>query len=191
MTPAGDPGRPTGAILAGGGSRRMGRPKAPLPLPDGRSMIDAVAMTLEEICAGVVVVGPASLLPDRRHLADLRADAGPLGGLEALLASGLDDVYLVCPCDVPLVSATLLRALLTPAAHRPMTVLHLDGEDDFRPLPARVASSALVTVREHLDAGRRAVHALVRALDTEIVPAPAAWATQLTNVNTPEDYREL
>ena len=179
----------TGAVLAGGQSRRMGRPKHALRLPDGRQMIEAVADTLADVCSSVVVVaGEASeTLPGVEQIADLRAGQGPLGGLEALLASGRDTEYLVCPCDLPLVSAGVLRRL-TAAADAMATVLRIEGEASVEPLPARISARALDLVRSRLDRGERAVHRLMEALEPEVVLLSKAEARCLTNVNDPADY---
>ncbi len=165
----------------------MGRPKEALRLTDGRSMIEAVAGTVASVCRRVVVVGAAAELPGVQSVDDLRPGQGPLGGIEALLASALDAHYLVCPCDVPLVSAELLAALTAPAGGA-ATVLRIAGEDEPRPLPARLSAEALPAVRMLLDREDRAVKQLIEALRPHVVEAPAAWAGRLLNVNTPDDY---
>ncbi len=106
----------------------MGRPKHGLRLPDGRQMIEAVADALAGVCRTVVVVGGATAetLPGVEHIADLREGQGPLGGLEALPASGRDAEYLVCPCDLPLVSAGMLRRLTCGGGSR-ATVFRIEG----------------------------------------------------------------
>ncbi len=178
----------TGAVLAGGAGRRMGRRKDALPLPDGRTMLAAVAAALAETCRDVVIVGDAETLITR--IEDLRPGQGPLGGIESLLASNLDTHYLVCPCDLPLLTTALLRRLTT-ATGAVATVFRVDGEPAFRPLPARFSAEALFLVRGHLDGGRRAVHDLVRALDPAVIALPRDEARALANVNTPSDYEAI
>ncbi len=178
----------TGAVLAGGGSRRMGRPKHALRLADGTTMIEAVTRALAELCRQVVVAGAVET--SLKSIADLRPGAGPLGGIEALLASGLDTQYLVCPCDLPLVTATLLRRL-TEVSGAVATVFRVAGEPDFWPLPARLSATALDRVRQHLDGGRGAVHELMRTLDPEVVVVERQQAQVLANINTPSDYEAL
>jgi molybdopterin-guanine dinucleotide biosynthesis protein A len=174
----------TGAVLAGGAGRRMGRRKDSLPLPDGRTMLAVVHSVMGEICERVVVVGGPGTIED------LRPGHGPLGGIEALLAAGGDTEYLVCPCDLPLVTPSILRRL-TGASSALATVFQVEGEPDFWPMPVRVCADVLATVRAHLDEGRRAVHELVRELDPEIITVKRAEAAVLTNVNTPDDYERL
>ena len=181
-----------GAVLAGGGSRRMGRTKALLPLPDGRPMAQAVAETLAQVCRDVVIVGPAepvATLARWRHLPDARPGLGPLGGIEALLASGLDTAFLVCPCDVPLVSAGLLRGL-TATGGRPASVFSLPGEGPC-PLPIRIEAGCRPAVERLLAEGRRAVCELLAVLAVHTVEVPESRARELVNVNTPQDYAAL
>ena len=181
----------TGAILVGGRSRRMGRSKHDIPVAQGRTMLECVAAALSAICSPVVLAGTANPCPAGwLSIDDRRSEQGPLGGIEALLASGLDEQYLICPCDIPLVCVPLLSALTVPTTAS-ATVLRLDGEPRPRPLPIRLSVAALPQVSRMLDDGRRAVHELLDALDLEIVAAPDSWMHDLKNVNTPEDLRRL
>lgn len=183
----------TGAILAGGLSRRMGTPKQNLRItaPGGEEMrmIDAVASVMREVCCDVVILGECETLPDLRRIADLRTGHGPLGGIEALLASGIDSQYLICPCDTPCITADVLRALT--ANDSLATVLKCDDAASCEPLPARIGADALPTVRRLLDEGRRSVHGLMRTLNARGVVIPASFRVQLRNVNTPAEVRSL
>jgi molybdopterin-guanine dinucleotide biosynthesis protein A len=177
-----------GVVLAGGAARRMGRSKHDLALPDGRTMIEAVVAALAAVCARVVVAGDADVgLP---RVADLRADQGPLGGIEAVLASGLDSQYLVCPCDVPLITGALLRRLLAAPPAR-AAVFRVEGEQGIRPLPARLSADLSGKVTALLDENRRAVGDFVRSVEPVVVPLDRAEAALLVNVNTPAEYEAL
>ncbi len=177
----------TGAVLAGGAGRRMGRRKDSLALPDGRTMLAVVHSVLREVCQRVVVVGDAET--DLPRIEDLRPGQGPLGGIEALLATGDDTQYLVCPCDLPLITPSVLRRLTEPGPVA--TVFQVEGEPDFWPMPVRVSVQALDAVRSHLDEGRLAVHDLVRELCPEVIAVSREEAAALANVNTPDDYERL
>jgi molybdopterin-guanine dinucleotide biosynthesis protein A len=170
----------------------MGRPKEALRLPDGRTMIGAVIEALGALCRRVVIAGgprtPAPDDPSVAHINDLRPGQGPLGGIEALLASGLDDEYLVCPCDVPLVTADLLARLTADTTTAAATVFHVEGETVVRPLPARIAADSLPVVRRLLDVGRRAVHDLMREVGAQQVAITSAEATPLAAADTPQDF---
>ncbi len=180
----------TGAILAGGGSTRIGSPKHALSLPNGSTMIETVATALAAVCERLVIIGAEDAMPALPHVADLRPGCGPLGGIEALLASGIDTQYLVCPCDLPWVTSGLFNALLRPT-EATATVFRLEGSAYLEPLPARICAVALDATRRLLDEGRRAVHQLMEAIDVEEVSAPKAWSKLLMNVNTPQEYTAL
>ena len=180
----------TGAILCGGLSSRMGQPKHDLTLPDGRSMIQCVAETVGAVCTKLVVLGPEDILPDLPHVSDLREGQGPLAGIEALLASGLDTDYLIVPCDLPLITAATLYRLLDPNEY-PATVFRIEGSENFESLPLRISNSALDAVRSNLDASRRAVHRLADDFTFAEIPITAAQANELHNINTPEDFQSL
>ncbi len=177
----------TGAVLAGGAGRRMGRRKDSLPLPGGPTMLAVVHSVMAEVCESVVVVGDAET--DLPRIEDLRPGQGPPGGIEALLATGDDTQYLVCPCDLPLITPSVLRRLTEPGPVA--TVFQVEGEADFWPMPVRVSVQALDALRSNLDEGRRAVHDLVRELCPEVIAVSREEAAALANVNTPDDYERL
>lgn len=201
-----------GAVLAGGASSRMGRPKHALPMPDGRSMIEHVVEALQGVCDEVIIVGRDDVLPALRHVRDLRPASGPLAGIEALLmrdtaflevapesAKGRVTVsdstrgarqFIICPCDIPLVTAELLQRLLI-ETDAPVTVFHVAGRDSSETLPMRVSPPALDAVRICLDSDRRSVKALLDALKCEEVRIDERTAAQLTNVNSKADFEAI
>lgn len=179
-----------GAILAGGLSTRMGEPKHGLRLSDGRTMIEHVADRLLEVCGQIVVVSDDTILPDVPHIHDNFEKLGPIGGFEALLASGLADEFLVVPCDIPLVTPDILRALLLPTS-RPASALRLAGESGPRPLPVRIRAALLPIIWARIEAGELSLQGLLEAIEVEIVDALADWKAALANINTPEEFASL
>lgn len=111
-------------INAGGASRRMGRPKALLPVPpDGTPLIAHVVQRLITLpWARVIVVAndpeplaQAQLPPATLFVPDAYPKTGALGGI----ATGLQQVEgwaIVVACDLPLVSAALFVHLAQRAA---------------------------------------------------------------------------
>jgi molybdopterin-guanine dinucleotide biosynthesis protein A len=177
----------TGAVLAGGSSTRMGATKSDLVLPTGGTMIEAVIHTLGEVCAQVVTVGGRSWGP--KAVPDLRSGAGPLGGIEALLASGLDDNYLACPNDIPLLTAELALRLTAPS-DATATIFATDGVR-IQSLPLRISVAALPIVTAALDRGENAIHRVLSQLETERIPISEEEALVLRNLNTPGDFNSL
>src|SRR5438105_3476011 len=103
------------AILGGGRARRFGgRDKGALVV-DGRSIFERQISQLTQITADILLVGgelPAGTLAAVRHVADRVPGCGPLGGLHAALSEARGDAIVVIACDMPYVTAPLLRHLL-------------------------------------------------------------------------------
>lgn len=171
----------------GGASSRMGAAKGELILPTGQTMVEAVIQILESICAEVVTVGGRS--GGRRFVVDLRSGAGPLGGIEALLASGFDENYLICPNDIPLMPSGLARRLTAPSDAMATAFQTADGR--IQSLPIRISTSALPTVTAALDGGQNAIHHVLTQLETDRIPITADEAQVLRNINTPGDFDSI
>ena len=182
-----------GAILSGGKSTRMGAPKAGMILPDGRSMIERTRDVLASFCQRVVFVGSPHGVQGHGVVDDERENAGPLGALEALLASGMDEQYLVVPCDVPLAPPAFLARLTRDDAIDGMTVFHIEGRDRPSPLPCRIGVDCVEDISSLLDAGERSIFSLIDRLGADVVTEPVAARERdlLLNVNTPEDFERV
>ncbi len=118
--------RPTLVVNAGGESRRMGRPKALLPVPPAnRPLLAHIVQRLAPVTAGRVLVianDPAlpeqvALDPPARFVPDAYPGSGTLGGIATALADRTVTGWaLVVACDLPLVSARLCAWLASLAA---------------------------------------------------------------------------
>ncbi len=186
-----------GAVLTGGSSRRMGRDKALLTLPDGRPMAAWVVERLARVCDPVLAIDPA---PER--LAPLRAmpiadeipGRGPLGGLVAALAHSSSRPVFLIGCDMPLVEPALVTGLAERLGDHDAVVPVL-GER-WQPLGALYSASLLERARRLLETGPRGLHELLAAARVrwvherelrELDPALASF----TNVNAPGDLDAL
>lgn len=116
-------------INAGGQSRRMGQPKALLPLPPTyQPLLQVIYQRLQQlspqrtlIIANDPTIHTQVTLPgDPLWLADAYPNTGPLGGLATGLAAY--DLWAICvACDMPLLNPTLLAYLCTLAAETDAT----------------------------------------------------------------------
>lgn len=197
-------------ILVGGGSNRMGRCKALIELPGGETMIERVHEAAAAVASEVVILGEGVQLPEKLSALAVLADAvpagGPLAGLCSLLEHAGNRWALMLACDMPKLGAVTLRKLIDRAD---------DGVDDrvdaiafARPdqpdschaccalYHPRILPAALDelrtrdTVRQGR-AGRASLQALLRRIDTTILQPTPADDTQLANVNSPDDLRQL
>lgn len=184
-----------GAVLAGGASRRYGRPKwrvSVAGVPMARWAVEALEPLVRTV--GVVGADPAleSVLgvearPDRMP------DTGPLAGLHAALhwaaGEGLEGVLLL-GCDLPLVGPEAL-ALLVEAWDGEDAVVPWSAEGP-EPVCALYAGAALPTVERALREGGGALRDMLESLSVRRVPAEELARAQgrrsvLLNVNTPAD----
>jgi len=178
----------TGAILAGGQSRRMGVPKEGVLLPDGRPMIEHVIASLAAVCERVVIAGEARGYrnDDLLRLPDLRPGLGPLAGIEAVLSSGLSDSYLIAACDQPFVTPELLLRLPDGGRAQPRC-FRGEGGTGFHPFPCYCPASWLPRVREALDGDRLSMRELLGVNQPDWPPVTAEEADLLRSVNRPAD----
>ncbi|MBF0170630.1 MAG: molybdenum cofactor guanylyltransferase [Nitrospinae bacterium] len=101
------------ALLAGGGSRRMGKDKAFVEF-DGRPMIGRVIDAVEEAGLPLVIIAPRTqdyLSLGRPVYEDLCPGMGPLSGLHTAFAVTGAERILLLACDMPGVRPALLGFL--------------------------------------------------------------------------------
>lgn len=168
-----------GALLAGGESRRMGRDKAGVLL-DGKTLAEHALAALRAVSDRQVVLGHGRGCPDDvPRLPDAEPGQGPSAGLRALLASGLGDLYVLLPVDMPGVRAEHLAKLL--AARGEARAVCFARAGRLEPLPCAIATDAV------LPAGERSLHALLSANALVTVELSETDAAALRNINSPAD----
>lgn len=176
---------PIVAVLAGGRSRRMGTAKALVPL-GGRPLVLWVLDAAREAGLEAVVVAkagsplPAVPVPVWR---EPDAPVHPLAGVVAALEGAPGRAVIAAACDMPWVTAGLLRALA--AAPGPGAAAAALGGVP-QPFPARYPQAALPALRAGCTAGAP-VRAVLAALEPAVIdPAPHGDpARQLAGINDP------
>jgi molybdopterin-guanine dinucleotide biosynthesis protein A len=189
----------SGIILAGGGSRRMGRDKLPMTV-GGVSIIRRVYDVLREACDEVIVVGAEEAygLPEgTRGVRDLRSHdgfsgAGPLAGLESGLHHARYEATLVAAGDMPFLSLDLTCELLRRLCEGNAYAVAPRVGGLMEPLCAAYSRHALGAVGGALDEGVRAMRDLlgllpeVEEVSEEEVREFGDPGLLLMNVNSPE-----
>lgn len=167
--------RLTGVLLAGGGSRRFGSPKALAQL-DGETLAERAWRVLGDACDERIAVGKhADALPLPFPLLDDGTDVrAPIAGVVAGMRAAHTDVCVFLPVDCPLVSAAALRELANAAPAQPPT----------GPLPGAYLRTTLPLIEGKLARGDYSL----RDLDATIVELDSR---ELANVNTPDDLTSL
>jgi len=190
-------------VLAGGGSRRMGRDKAWLEL-DGRPLLAHVIELLARRCSPIVVsCRPGQVLPELRSGAvwrvdDPTPDAGPLIGLHAALArldaAGVGDAYL-SGCDAAALSERHVQFMLERLRAEPDAIAAVPVEIDGRRHPLAAAldvSELLARASAQLAAGEARLQALFSGPRTvEVAIAELPDPEVLAACNTPREWDQL
>jgi molybdopterin-guanine dinucleotide biosynthesis protein A len=189
----------TGAILAGGRSRRLGgRNKAALqlPPPGGASVLDRQLARLRRVVDRTIIIAndaEAFAAAGVPVIPDLRPDEGALGALHTAVHSAQTDRTLVIACDMSFVSERLLAYLVE--AGRAVDIAIPRTARGYEPLCAtysrRTAGELLRLIGEKRF--KLSEVALIAGLTVrEIGPdelKPFGPADVLFfNINTPDDY---
>ncbi|HEY2385748.1 MAG TPA: molybdenum cofactor guanylyltransferase [Candidatus Binatia bacterium] len=188
----------SGIVIAGGRSRRMGRPKAALPL-GGTSMLQYVAARLAPLVGELVVVAAAEQevpivnMTGARVVRDRVRDEGPLPALALGLGAIATPWAIVLGCDTPFVRRAVLRLLLDARGASAGVVPSWDGR--LQPLVACYRRELAPEIDALVARGERRMRAVaelpgVRIVDAErLAPLdPAGWSFR--SLNTPEAYAD-
>lgn len=183
--------RPSGILLAGGASRRFGRPKLVEPL-DGAPLFHRPLRALLDSCEDVVIVlapdAPEPPLPEgadrARFVRDQVAHEGPLAGTRVGLEHVRREYAVLVAADMPRVGSPLLSLMADRGSNGHQRAVVLRDADGPRPLPAvLLVAPALALARTLLESGERRLRALVEGLGPEelleavwaVVDARGAW----------------
>ncbi len=185
----------SGAVLAGGQSRRMGRDKAAL-LIQGEPLLWRTVRLVRSITPDIAIIGPperAVLAPNVPIIADRWPNQGPLGGIATALQTLAGEAVLVVGCDMPFLNFSLLRFMISLASGYDAVVVRADGE--AHPLHAVYQRRCLPTIEAQLRAGDLQVQRLLARLKVRFVEGaelerfdPRHLST--FNANTPEEWEQ-
>ena len=179
----------TALILAGGDSRRMGQDKAALLL-DGKTLLESVAATMQQVFPKVVVsvrqLRGEVALP---QVCDAQADGGPLAGLVAGLAQVDTPWVFTVACDMPFIQPSVIEQLaMLRDGHQ--AVVSIAGGFP-QPLAAFYATSSLPVMRTSLASGNKSLRGMLQNLDVRYVDAAELQVSDprsFFDLDTPQDY---
>jgi molybdopterin-guanine dinucleotide biosynthesis protein A len=180
-----------GLVLAGGRSTRMRRDKAALTFA-GRSQLErAVELLGAHVTRAYVSVradqGDEPLRARFATIADAIADLGPIAGLLAAQARHPDGAWLVLACDLPLLDAATLAALVRERDPQRIATAYRSSHDGLpEPLCAIYEPQSHAPLAAYAAAGRTCPRKFLLQSDVRLLDQPNPRA--LDNVNTPEEY---
>jgi molybdopterin-guanine dinucleotide biosynthesis protein A len=184
----------TGAILAGGKSRRMGRNKALLELA-GKPVIERLVEQFRKTFAEVIVIAN-----DTQYgrfcdavFSDIYYEKGPLAGLHSALTHAANDWVFISACDSPFFNVGLFREML-PLRDKADAVI-CETEDGLQPLTALYSRRCLPHIDNCLQQERLKVASFHDRIRLRVVPSEEierldSNARMFWNMNYPEDYEQ-
>ena len=185
------------AVLAGGASQRMGRPKAALPY-GAATLLEFQTARLAEIFDGVLVVTkepPETPIGPARLVRDAEPGHAAIYGLARALEEARDRVFVIA-VDLPALAPALIRAIAEESERRdaPAVLPRADGR--LQPLAGVWRRAALPAARRRIAAGELSLHGLAEELGADVLdetwwrrwdPSGASFA----NLNTLEDWAAM
>lgn len=166
----------------------MGRDKATIPV-EGSTLAAHVARALTQAAYPVLTVGPAAdtglpAIDDSRE--------GPLAALvtggAALRARAHAGPFLVVACDLPNITADLLRQIAGALGDADVALPVVDGLE--QPLCACYSQRAIDVGARVRALGDRSMRALIAALEVRRIDLSGS-AQAFEDVDTPEDLKRI
>ena len=177
-------------VLAGGDSRRMGRPKAWLEVGDTyllRHVADSLRPAFSEVMVSFAAPEQLEEPVPYRVVFDRRPAAGPLAGIEAGLAAAHNEVIFAIACDMPYVTQEVAQLAVAAARSCDAAIPRIDGRSE--PVCGAYRRSALPFISGAVNTGRFKASELVAELDV-------TWLEGLDphlfrSLNTPHDLERF
>ena len=178
-------------ILAGGLSRRMGRDKARLRLGN-RTMLGHIRATARAVGTARCAVRSSQRddpirISARTISRDLVPRCGPLGGIFTALKTTRADAVLFLACDMPFVSAELLKFLL--GKFNTKQSAFFTQKNRQVGFPFLIARNKLSVVEKQIARKEFSLQKLASILHARKLKLPRCFAGQLRNINTPADLK--
>ena len=187
------PAQLTGAILAGGRSRRLGQDKAGLRL-GGKPLALWVAAALSPVVSDCWLITNqplAHLALGLPLLTDLKPSQGPLGGLLTALFYARTPWVLAAAVDAPFPAPALLAALAGCAVKGARQAVVCRSPRGLEPFPGLYSVRLLSKITEFLKTDRRPTRFLEvcrpQVLDLMEVNRLDPQGQSFFNLNTPEE----
>ncbi len=179
------------AVLIGGKSQRMGRPKH-LICTEAETWLERTVRILEPLVERIVLVGTGDLPPScvsLYRLPDITAAEGPLAGVVAAMRYAPAADWLVIACDMPAITVDSIHWLLQSRASSAWGVVpRLDAAKPFyEPLFALYKAAALTLFEALLRQGETKIGCIARAPEIATPLVPPALHNAWKNINTPKD----
>ena len=189
----------TALVLAGGESKRFGRPKALLDVggtPMVRRVVDAIGPLAGELVVSVATSEMVSalrpILPEAAFSIDGRSERGPIEGFRRGFDVAQGDRVLVAPCDAPLLQPGLYRLFLRSLGRHECVVSKFDVFDPLRAIYRRRVATRILRSDESIASPSALVDRLRCCfVDADRIRAVDPDLASYLDVNTQADLDEV
>jgi molybdopterin-guanine dinucleotide biosynthesis protein A len=185
----------TGVVLAGGKSSRMGTDKALARFGEETLVERCVLMLQHCFRRNILIANRAEPFACLKLpvFPDEIPDLGPLGGIYTALRHTDTPAIFVVACDMPFLSAELIRAMADALGEHDAVAAKPGG--NFEPLHAVYHRRILPEVERRIRGSELSVNQLLRSLHVKEfgepdLPGFASWTQVFLNVNTPAELRK-
>ena len=184
--------KPAGVILAGGMSKRFGRPKCLVKI-GGIPIITILANEAKLAGIGDIIISANNheLFAgfNMRVFGDIHKDCGPLAGIHSVFNNIEADEIFIFACDTPGITAVEIRTILESADANPdAEVVFATSPSGNHPLCGLVRRTLLPSIESAIGSGRLGVNRLFTG--SKHVAVRFDDETPFANLNTPEDLKK-
>ena len=197
MMPSGPPPSLRAAVLVGGGSIRMGRPKAWLDHGHGPHalhlvrLLQALPEVQEVVLSGPLPSNAPAGISEIPHCSDQVSGIGPVGALLGLFAQHPDAAWLVVGCDLVLLEADLLAWLCRERSPQHPATVPISPDGRHETVLAIYEPSLRPLLEQMWHEGRKSLQRQFPHWPIHAPKVPDVFAGQLVNVNTPEELSQV
>jgi molybdopterin-guanine dinucleotide biosynthesis protein A len=192
----------SGAILAGGMGRRLGKPKMYLKYGE-QYLYEVLYGRLSKVTGEVMIIlsegvsiprtkeGLTFLYDDEKY-----SGSGPLGGIYTALKACRGDTLFVCGVDMPFVSGEIARYLLELLPEKGTDAVIPVSGGKVHSLCAAYSKGSSEKIKSMLDNGVRRASRVIEFLETFILEEDdmtneGITVNSLININTLDDMKRI
>ncbi len=179
-------------ILIGGKSTRMGQTKHLIPHPDQGSWLDHTLSILSPYCNEIILTGEAQIpehLTYLKHLPDAPDVNGPMSGILAGMRWAPKVSWILCACDMPMMTTKAVEWLLGQRQPGIWGVLpKRSTQSPAEPLLAFYSSHCAPLLEQAAVTREFKLNVLSQHDKIQSPILPKSLLNAWLNINTPEDW---
>jgi len=181
----------TGIILAGGKSSRMGQDKAFLKL-NGKTFIEHSIEAIKPLVYEIIIVSDNAdcEMFNLKCVNDVIKNSGPLAGIYSGLINSKTDYNLVLSCDIPLITADVLKQLIIDD-EPDIDIKQIVSNGKPMPLIALYKKRCETLFFKLLQNDERRLHVALNQCKVKNIEMNPENELSTTNINTPEELKKI